>query len=67
MTGYTKEPHRAVFTGQTNCGKTHLVLELIEKEYNKNFDFIVIIGPMIRENLPIMQRSGSKRMIMFGL
>ena len=40
MTGYIKEPHTAIFTGQTGGGKTHLVLESIEKEYNKYFDFI---------------------------
>ena len=45
-----KKPHAAIFTGQTGCGKNHLVLELIEKEYNKHFDFIVIIYPMLREN-----------------
>ena len=25
------------------CGKAHLVLDLIEKEYNKHFDYIIII------------------------
>ena len=39
-----------MFIGHTNCGKTHLVLELIEKEYNKHFDYIVIISPAFREN-----------------
>ena len=29
--------------------KTHLVLELIEKKYNKYFDFIIIICPTLRE------------------
>ena len=32
------------------CSKTHLVLELIEKECNKHFDFIVIICPTLQEN-----------------
>ena len=50
MIGYIKKPHTAMFTGQTGCGKTHLVLELIEKEYKKHFDCIVIICPMLREN-----------------
>ena len=50
MTGYIKEPHKAIFIGQTGCGKTHLFLELIEKEYNKHFDFIIIICPTLREN-----------------
>ena len=47
---YIKEPNAAIFTGQIGCGKTHLVLELIEKEYNKYFDFTIIICPMLREN-----------------
>ena len=34
----------------TGCGKTHLVLEMIEKEYNKHFDYIVIICPTLQEN-----------------
>ena len=50
MTGYIKEPHTAVFRGQTGSGKTHLVLELIEKEYNKHLDYIIIIYPTLREN-----------------
>ena len=50
MTGYIKEPHTAIFIGQTGRGKTHLVLELIETEYNEHFDFIIIICPTLREN-----------------
>ena len=30
--------------------KDHLVLELIEKEYKKHFDYIIIICPTLREN-----------------
>ena len=50
MTGYIKKPHTAIIIGQTGCGKTHLVLELIEKVYNKHFDFTIIICPSLREN-----------------
>ena len=50
MTGYIKKPHTAIFIGRTGCGKTHLVLELIEKEYNKHFGFIVIICSTLQEN-----------------
>ena len=50
MTGYIKEPHTAIFIGQMGRGKTHLVLELIETEYNEHFDFIIIICPTLREN-----------------
>ena len=43
MTAYIKEPHTTIFTGPAGCGKTHLVLHLTEKEYNKHFDYIIII------------------------
>ena len=50
MTESLKEPHTVIFTGQTGCGKTHLVLDLIEKEYKKHFDYIVIICPTLQVN-----------------
>ena len=50
MIDYIKEPHTSIFIGQTGCGKTHLVLELIEKEYKKHFDYIIIICPTLRES-----------------
>ena len=50
MTDYIKKPHTAMFIGQTGCGKTHLVLDLTEKEYNKHFDYIIIICPTLRYN-----------------
>ena len=50
MAGYIKKPHTTIFTGQIGCGKTHLVLDLIEKEYNKNFDYIINIYPTLRWN-----------------
>ena len=51
MTGYIKEPHTSIFIDQTGCGKTQLVLGLIEKEYNKHFDYIIIIFSTLK---PIM-------------
>ena len=39
-----------MFIAQMGCGRTHLVLNLIEKEYSKHFDYIGIICPMLREN-----------------
>ena len=50
MTRYIKKPHTSIFIDQTGCGKTHFVLELIEKEYNKHFDYIIIICATLREN-----------------
>ena len=50
MTGYIKKSHTAMFIGQTGCGKTHLVLELIENQYNNHFDYIFIICQTLRGN-----------------
>ena len=50
MTEYIKEPHTAIFTDQTKCGKTHHILELTEYQYNKHFDYIIIICPTLRLN-----------------
>ena len=68
MIDYIKEPDTSTFIVQTGCGKTHLVLELIEKEYNNHFDYIVIICPSFRETNKIyLLRIGSGMMIVFGL
>ena len=50
MTGYIKKLHTSIFIVQTGCSKTDLVLELIEKEYKKYFDYVVIICPTLRED-----------------
>ena len=41
MTGYIKELRTAIF---------HRVLDLIEREYNKHFDYIIIIRPTLQWN-----------------
>ena len=50
MIDYIKQPHTTTFTGPIKCGKTHLVLNLIEKEFNKHFDYATIICPTLRYN-----------------
>ena len=50
MTDYIKEPHTTIFNGPTVCGEIYLVLDLIEKEYNKHFDYIIIICPTLQWN-----------------
>ena len=50
MTGYITKPHTTIFKGRIGCGKAHLILDLIEKEYNKHFDYIVIICKTLRNN-----------------
>ena len=43
-----KEPHTALFVAPIGVGKTHLALELLEKEYKNYFDFIIIICPTLK-------------------
>ena len=50
MTGYIKEPHTSIFIGPIGCGKSHLDLDVIEKEYSKYFDYIILICPTLRWN-----------------
>ena len=45
-----KEPHTALFIAPTGVGKTHLALDLLEKEYINHFNFIVIIWPTLALN-----------------
>ena len=47
MTGYIKKPYTSILIRQMGCGKTCLVLDLIEKEH---FDYIIIICATLREN-----------------
>ena len=58
MIEYIKKPHTSIFIGQTGCVRTHLVLELIEKAYNKHFDYIIIICPTLRENNKVYHAKG---------
>ena len=57
MTNFIKEPHTAIFSGSTGCGKTQRVLDLIEKEYKHHFDNIVILCPTVRWNQTYLERS----------
>ena len=57
MIDYVKEPHTAIFTGPTSCGKTQRVLDLIEKKYKVAFDNIVILCPTLRWNRTYLDRS----------
>ena len=51
-----KELHTALFVAPTGVGKTHLALNLLESEYFKHFDLIVIICPMLEHNKIYMNR-----------
>ena len=47
---FMKELHTALFEAPTGVGKTHLALDLLEKEYINNLDFIIIIFPTLKHN-----------------
>ena len=57
MTNYVKDPHTAIFSGCTSCGKTQRVLDLIENEYKHHFKNIVILCPTVRWNKTYLERS----------
>jgi GTPase SAR1 family protein len=43
-------PFNMLLVGMTGCGKTYFFLDMIESEYKKVFDYIVIICPTIEWN-----------------
>ena len=49
--------HSAIICGQTNCGKTVFVLDLLEKEYQHVFENIIILCPTIEWNKAYKNRS----------
>ena len=54
---FIKHPYTAIFIGPTGAGKTHLVLDMIETQYNKHFDKIIILCLTIRWNKTYIGRS----------
>ena len=54
---FPKYPHSAVVCGQTGCGKTLFVLDLLEKEYQGVFENIVILYPTVEWNKAYKTRS----------
>ena len=57
MIGYIKKPHTGIFTGSMGCG---WVLDLIQNEYKKHFDYIIIICPTLRDNATYLSRNWVK-------
>ena len=51
-----KIPHSAIICGQTGCGKTVFVLDLLEGPYKNIFDHIVILCPTIADNKTYKER-----------
>ena len=52
-----RSPHSAIIAGQTGCGKTVFVLDLLEKgPYQSLFQHIVILCPTIKHNRSYQRR-----------
>ena len=54
---FPKYPHSAMVCGQTGCGKSVFVLDLLEKEYQGVFENIVILCLTIEWNKAYKTRS----------
>ena len=51
-----KFPNSGMFVGCTSCSKTEFLLRLLETIYKNNFEFIVILCPMILDNKTYLSR-----------
>ena len=51
------QPHSAIICGQTGCGKTVFILDLLERQYLGVFEHIVIICPTLEYNKAYRERS----------
>ena len=54
------QPHSAIICGQTGCGKTIFILDLLERQYHGVFEHIVIICPTLKHNKAYRERSWIK-------
>ena len=61
MISYVKEPHTAIFSGPTSCGKTQRVLDLLGGEYKHHFDNVIILCPTLRWNKTYLERAWIKK------
>ena len=52
-----KYPHCAIICGQTGCGKTEFVLDLLENVYRGVFKHIIVLCPTIQWNVAYKNRS----------
>ena len=64
MTDYVKKTHTTIFTGLTGYERTHLVLDLIEREHLTTLSSSALNFDGIKRTMP---KSGSKMMIRFSL
>jgi len=53
---FVKDPHTAIFSGPTSCGKTQRVLDLLETDYRYHFDNVVVLCSTLRWNSTYLER-----------
>ena len=44
-----------IIVGMTTCGKTHYLLNMLEKEYKNHYDYIFIVCPTLEDNKTYQQ------------
>ena len=67
LTGYLKDPHTVIFTSPTGCGKSHLVLDVIEKNTASILTPSSLFAQCSNGQRHIMRNVGSDMTTMFGL
>ena len=67
MTNYIKDPHTAIFTGHTGCGKCYIVLDLIEKNITNILTTSSLSSQRFDGTRLIILKIQKKRMKIFGL
>ena len=50
MIEFPKNPHTAIITGSTGCGKTFFVMNLLTNEYLNYFDVVIVLCPTFLDN-----------------
>ena len=50
MIEFPKNPHTAIITGVTGCGKTFFIMNLLTNEYLNYFDIVIILCPTFTYN-----------------
>lgn len=58
---FIKEAHSAIICGQTGCGKTEFILDLLETTYRDVFEHIVVLCPTIKYNKAYQSRGWIKQ------
>ena len=67
MIEHIKNPHTAIFIGQTGFEKTQLVLELLKKNTGNILTILLSFVQRSEKMKHVMLKSGPKTMTMFGL